>query len=210
MRKAIGIALLLAAASACEFDNFAPPQSQLTGRVVHEGETVHVRQNAVELELWQDGYELNEAIPLHVHQDGTFAALLFDGAYKLARKRDNGPWMNDPDTMRIELRGSLTLDVPVEPYFLIENASIAREGSVLTGTFAVRQIVADRSVERIALYVGTTRFVDSRYNALRVERAIGNEALLDVNSLTVDLSGLGGGGAPLFGRRAKVARPRGR
>lgn len=200
MRQPIYIALLLATASACEYDNFAPPQSALTGRVVYEGQTINVRQNAVELELWQDGYELSEAIPVQVKQDGTFAAVLFDGQYKLVRKQNNGPWLNSPDSMGIEVRGALTVDVPVEPFFLIENAGIGSEGSTLTATFGVRQVVPDRTVERIALYIGTTQFVDSRYNVLSVERAVDNAVLEGVNTLSADLSGLSQGESQHFFR----------
>jgi hypothetical protein len=190
MRRATYLALALAAIGGCDFDNFAPPQSELTGRVVYEGQTVSVRQNAVQLELWQDGYELSDPIPLHVGQDGTFAAMLFDGQYKLVRKQNNGPWVNNADTMRIEVRGSLDLDVPVEPYYTIESATIESAGSILTGTFSLQQVVPDREVERIALYVGTTRFVDSRYNALGVEQEVDNTALEGVNTLTADLATL--------------------
>jgi hypothetical protein len=189
MRRATYLALALAALGGCDFDNFAPPQSELTGRVVYQGQTVNVRQNAVQLELWQDGFELSDPIPLHINQDGTFAAMLFDGEYKLVRKQNNGSWVNNADTLRIEVRGSLDLDVPVEPFFTIENATIERAGSALTGSFALQQIVADREVERIALYVGTTRFVDSRYNALSVEQEVDNTALEGINSLTADLGG---------------------
>lgn len=190
MRRATYLALALAAIGGCDFDNFAPPESELTGRVVYEGQTVNVRQNAIQLELWQDGYELSDPIPLHVDQDGTFAAMLFDGEYKLVRKQNNGPWQNNADTIRIEVRGSLELDVPVEPFFTIENATLESAGSSLTGTFALQQVVPDREIERIALYVGTTRFVDSRYNALSVEQEVGNTALEGVNTLTADLAGL--------------------
>jgi hypothetical protein len=190
MRRVPFLALALAALSGCDFDNVGPPQSELTGRVVYEGQTVGVRQNAVQLELWQDGFELSDPIPLHVSQEGTFAAMLFDGEYKLVRKQNNGPWLNNADTMRIEVRGSLELDVPVEPFFTIENASIALQGSTLTGSFALEQVVPGRQIERIALYVGTTRFVDSRYNARSVERNVGNTALTGVNTLTADLSAL--------------------
>ena len=190
MRRITFLALALAAIGGCDFDNFAPPQSELTGRVVFDGQTVNVRQNAVQLELWQDGYELSDPIPLHVSQEGTFAAMLFDGAYKLVRKQNNGPWVNNADTIRIEVRGSLDLDVPVQPFFTIANATITRDGTVLTGSFDLEQVVAEREVERLALYVGTTRFVDSRYNALGVEQEADNSALEGVNTLTVDLAAL--------------------
>jgi hypothetical protein len=190
MRRATYLALALAALGGCDFDNIAPPQSELTGRVVYDGQTVNVRQNAVQLELWQDGFELSDPIPLHIRQDGTFAAMLFDGPYKLVRKQNNGPWVNNSDTIRVEVRGSLDLEVPVQPFFTIENASIERSGTALSGSFALQQVVTDRQVERIALYVGTTRFVDSRYNALSVEQEVDNDALEGINSLTADLTGL--------------------
>lgn len=190
MRRIAFLPLLLATSlAACEFDNYAPPESTLEGRVVYQGQPVQVRENAIQLELWQDGYALRSAIPVYVRQDGTFSAKLFNGDYKLVRKQNNGPWQNSSDTILVQLHDAQTVDVPVQPYFVIQNAAIQRSGNSLTATFGVQQLVPGRAVERIAVYVGSTQFVDSRYNAARTERAItGNSAVGASNSISVDLA----------------------
>lgn len=191
MRRIAYLSLIAAAGlTACEFDNMSPPESVLEGRVVYQGQPVNVRQNAVQFELWQDGYALRNAIPVHVGQDGTFKATLFDGRYKLVRKQNNGPWQNNGDTIQVELRGSTAVDVPVSPFFVIQNASIQRSGNNVTATFGVQQIVQGRVVERVALYVGNTQFVDARFNAARLERAANNDVLNNSQALTLDIASL--------------------
>lgn len=201
MRRASYLAIVLAALqAACDFDNFEPPESTLEGRVVYNGQPVNVRDNAIQLELWQDGYALRGEIPVHVRQDGSFSAKLFDGPYKLVRKQNNGPWANNTDTIRFELRGSQSMDVPVSPYFVIQNPSVQRSGTNLTASFGIQQVVAGRTLERIALYVGNTQFVDSRFNAVRAERAVNNSALTGTSTLTVDVAAAGQGRDYLFAR----------
>ncbi len=189
MKRLSYLTLALAALlSACEMDNYDEPESILQGRVVYEGQPVSVRQNGVQLELWQDGYQEKEHIPVHVHQDGTYRATLFDGEYKLVRKQNNGPWVNNPDTIRVQLNGSQTLDVPVVPYFIIKDASFTRNGASLTATFRVEQIVDDRDLERVTLFVGTGQFVDPNYNAGRVD--LNASEIADLNApitLTLEL-----------------------
>lgn len=196
---AIVLLAALPALAACEFDNYTPPESTLQGRVVYQGQPVQVRQNAVQLELWQDGYALRRDIPVHVNQDGTFAAKLFDGDYKLVRKQNNGPWANSSDTIRVELRSSTTIDVPVSPYFLIATPTIQRAGNAVTASFTVQQATPGRNLERVALYVGTTQFVDARYNAGKSERNVSNTAI-GANTLSLDVASLAQSRDYLFAR----------
>src|SRR5690606_41577865 len=92
--KKIWIVLLPLAlmAGGCGFDNYDEPQSKLFGRVTYNGEALGVRGTgeAVQLQLYQDGYELRNPISAYVAQDGTFEATLFDGEYKLVTRDNNG------------------------------------------------------------------------------------------------------------------------
>ena len=194
------VPFLAASLAACEYDNYAPPESVLKGRIVYEGQPVGVRDNAIQLELWQDGYALRSAIPVYVRQDGTFTAMLFDGEYKLARKQNVGPWENNPDTIRFELKGSHTVDVEVRPFFVIRNDNLQLSGSTLTATFDVQQVVPGREIETLALYVGATQFVDARYNLARREQAPGPDALNGPNTLTLDLASVAQGRDYVFAR----------
>ena len=115
---------LAASLAACEFgvfDNYDEPNALLTGRVVYQGSPVGVRSNGVQLELWQPGYDLNQKIPIYVDQDGSFSAMVFDGEYKLNLLAGNGPWVDIRDTLQVQVQGQTQVDVPVVPYYTIEN-----------------------------------------------------------------------------------------
>ena len=116
-------AVLMMLFSSCEKDNFKEPASKLTGRVVYQQQPIGVRSMGVQFELWQPGYQLFTRIPLNIAQDGSFSAELFDGDYKLVRSKGAGPWTDNSDTINVSVKGSVSVDVPVEPYFIIKNAS---------------------------------------------------------------------------------------
>ncbi|MBC3785569.1 DUF3823 domain-containing protein [Spirosoma utsteinense] len=168
--KAIILSLLVGAAllTGCQKDNFDPPSSTLTGRVVYDNQPVGLRSNGVQLELWQRGYQLFTKIPVQVAQDGSFSATLFDGDYKLVRLRGNGPWVDNTDTIEVPVRGTATIEVPVQPYYIIRNEVIQKNGTNLTATCSVSQAAGGtnaRAIEAVTLFVGTTQFVDVNNNA---------------------------------------------
>ena len=169
--KAIFFSLLVGSVllAGCAKDNFEPPTSTITGRVVYENQPVGVRTNGVQLELWQRGYQLFTKIPVQVAQDGSFSATVFDGDYKLVRLRGNGPWVDNTDTIAVQVRGAAQVDVPVQPYYVIRNATMQKVGTNLTATATVSQATAGRAIERVTLYVGATQFVDINNNAGRAD-----------------------------------------
>src|SRR5690606_7454193 len=119
----------------------------------------------VQLELWQHGYELFSKIPVHVDQDGSFSARLFDGDYKLVLLRGNGPWADNTDSLDVHIKGSATVDVPVDPYFVITNHAFQRNGDQITATVSIQQVNTSRSLERVRLYLGQTMIVDQNNSA---------------------------------------------
>ncbi len=152
-----GLGLL---AASCEKDNITPPTSLLTGRVTFQNQALNVRGSGnVQLELWQRGEYFQNKIPVYVTQDGTFSAALFDGEYKLTRLRDNGPWANNTDSITVQVKGNTVVDVPVQPYFTIGTATIAKSGSNVTASFPVTK-VGTRDIESATLYLSYTQFVD--------------------------------------------------
>lgn len=178
----------MAGLSGCEKDNRTEPKSELKGRVVFDGQPVGVRSNGVQLELWQHGYQLFTKIPVHINQDGTFSASLFDGNYKLVRLRGNGPWTDNTDSIDIELRGSKEIDVPVNPYFVLKNDVYAKGEGKVSATFNVQQVAAGRTVERVNLYIGTTTIVDPNNNIGNAQEVAAN--LTDLSkpiTLSVDI-----------------------
>lgn len=163
----------------CEKDNFEPPTATLTGRVVYQDQPVGVRTNGVQLELWQPGYQLYTKIPVHVNQEGAFSASLFDGDYKLVLLRGNGPWVDNADTIDVQVRGATVVDVPVQPYYTIRGESFSKSGNALTATCQVAQAAAGRAVERVTLFVSSTQFVDANNHLTRTE--ITGDALADLS-----------------------------
>lgn len=172
----------------CEKDNYEPPTSILSGRVVYEGQPIGVRSNGVQLELWQQGFQLFTKIPVYVAWDGTYSAAVFDGEYKLVRLRGNGPWLDNTDTINVQVKGSTMVDVPVMPHFIVKNDAYQKNGTAVTATFNLQQVNAGSKLERVNLYIGTTTIVDQNNNAANVETlAAAITDLLQPISLTVNV-----------------------
>ncbi|UCS93928.1 DUF3823 domain-containing protein [Echinicola marina] len=179
--KSCLLLILGLAAASCEYDNFEEPKSTLTGRIVYEGEALGLRSQGVQLELWQHGYDLFQKIPVYVAQDGTFSAVLFDGDYKLTLIRGNGPWMDNTDSLDVQLKGNQMIDVEVEPFYTLSEPSYAVSGNTMTVNFTVNGVNTDRDLEFARIYFGRTSLTD----------AIRNEGSFSVNGADITL------GAPM-------------
>lgn len=148
--------------SSCGLDNYDVPESTIRGRVVHNGQPIGVRGTgeAVQLQLFQDGYELRNPIAVYVTQDGTFEAKVFDGSYKLVTRDNNGPWVNDRDTTVINLSGSANVDVEVTPFYTLSNVQLSLSGNVVNGSFQVNEVAGGLNIDNAMILVGKTSFVD--------------------------------------------------
>ncbi|PKK36865.1 hypothetical protein BWI96_08160 [Siphonobacter sp. SORGH_AS_0500] len=188
MKKLIlGSLLALVGLAGCVKDNFDAPQSNLTGQVVYNNLPVGVRSNGVQLELWQHGYAAFTKVPVYVDQDGSFSATLFDGDYKLVLLRGNGPWVANSDTIQVNLRGNMSVNVPVTPYYTVGSATYTKNGNTITATTKINQVVASQAIERVTFYLGATQFVDINNNAARVD--LTGTALADLSkNLTLTLN----------------------
>lgn len=144
----------------CKKDNFKKPTSVLKGRVIYDKEALGLRSNGVQLELWQPGYELFTKIPVFVGQDGAFSASLSDGQYKLVQLPGNGPWVNNTDSIDVTVRGETIVDVTVQPYFIIQSATFAKNGDNITATFTVTQVNTSLPLESVSLYLGKNIILD--------------------------------------------------
>ncbi|UPK72633.1 DUF3823 domain-containing protein [Chitinophaga filiformis] len=172
------IMLLCTIATGCKKDNYEKPGSILSGRVVYNKEAVGVRSNGVQLELWQHGFQLFTKIPVYIAQDGTFSASLFDGDYKLVLLPGNGPWVNNTDSVDITVNGSTTVEVPVQPYFIIKNARATKTGTTVNATFTIERINTSHTLESATLYLGKTNIADA-VNNLKAQ-VVGADALGDI------------------------------
>jgi hypothetical protein len=164
-------ALLLIGFSSCEKDNFKEPAAILKGRVIYQGQPIGVRSMGVQFELWQSGYQLFTKIPLNIAQDGSFSAELFDGDYKLVRAKGAGPWADNSDTISVSLKGTASVDVPVEPFFIIKNASFEKTGTTVKATFTIEKNTTTKTLELVRLYIGPNLIVDQNNNSANVQAA---------------------------------------
>ncbi|MGS2738264.1 DUF3823 domain-containing protein [Sinomicrobium sp. M5D2P17] len=191
MKRIIVFITILLGLSSCEYDNYDPPQSELTGRLLYEGGPIGVRQGINIFQLYEPGWENFEPIGLNVKQDGTFSARLFDGDYQLVLINGNGPWVNQSDTIDIHVNGNRELDVTVNPFFMIRNENFEIEGSALKVTFDIEQVVEATDLQFVSLYIGETMLVDNQFNAN--EERLPSGSIEDINetiSLEMDISGI--------------------
>jgi hypothetical protein len=144
----------------CTKDNYEPPKSLLTGRVVYNGQAIGVRSNGVQLELWQHGFSFFTKIPVFVAQDGSFSALLFDGKYKLTRQNGIGPWVNNTDSIDVQVSGNTIADVPVTPYSIVKTATYQKTATSITATVSLETVNTTNPLESVKLYVFRTALVD--------------------------------------------------
>ena len=159
-------ALLIVLLSACEKDNLKEPASILSGNLTFQGQPLGVRSDRVQFEIWQPGFDFFTKIPLNIAQDGSFKATLHDGDYKLVRLPNAGPWVNNTDTINVSLKGSASVDIPVEPYFVIKNASFTRNGTNVSATFTVEKNgTHTRTLEVTKFFIGRYYLLDLGNNA---------------------------------------------
>lgn len=103
---------------------------------------------------------------MNIAQDGSFSAELFDGDYKLVRSKGAGPWADNPDTIDVSVKGAVSVDVPVEPYFVIKNASFEKNGTAIKATFTIDKNPAGTKILELArLYLGPNLILDQNNNA---------------------------------------------
>lgn len=173
----------------CKKDNFEKPKSVLKGSVVYNKRALGLRSNGVQLELWQRGYELFTKIPVYVNEDGTFSSLLFDGNYKLVLRQGNGPWKDNSDSLDVTVNGTTNVEVSVQPYFVIQNATFTKNGTTVTAVVTIETAANNLPLESVTLYAGTTGIVD------QVNNSVSSTVVPDVSqpvtlSLTIPATGV--------------------
>lgn len=169
----------------CGYDNYDEPNAVLTGKIVYDGKPVGVRTNGPQLELWQDGYGLKKNIPIYIAHDGTYSVSLFDGQYKLVRKA-GAPWEAQlKDTIIIDVRKKTVVDIPVTPYFIINNESFQKGSSSITAKFTIGKIVESASIAEVRLYLGGSILTDQNKNEGAVNANLSNITIGQEATLTM-------------------------
>jgi len=154
-------AFIMVTLTACEKDNLKEPNAVLSGRVTFQGQPIGVRSDRVQFEIWQPGFDFFTKIPLNIAQDGSFKAALFNGNYKLVRLVGAGPWADNTDTINVSLNGTATVDIPVEPFFVIKNASFVKSGTNVNATFTIEKNgTHTKTMEVARLFLGRYYILD--------------------------------------------------
>lgn len=191
-RLIIALTSLPMAFAGCDIfkaDVLEAPGVQLTGRVVYNGQPVPVRvPGGNQLQIWDSSWEKDDperqptSMDVHLQMDGSYSAMVYNGEYEIQLIDNSGPWVNDTTRIPIVVSGNTQKDVPVQPYYTIEDANIVfnppaagdtETAGSITATFRVGKHVATPQVELVGLYVNTTTFVDRsrRDNSLMVQTA---------------------------------------
>jgi len=155
----------------CGTDNYDAPTSTLQGQILYSGTPLGLRGSggAIELQLYQDGYEFKNPISVFVNEEGAFKARLFDGQYKMVTKDKNGPWVSTRDTIIVNVKGNTTQNLEVTPFFIISNQAITMSAdSLVTFAGTIEKIETTAVLGSVTLYIGDTQFTDDVNNVTKV------------------------------------------
>lgn len=168
--KHLTLFIICVAMLSCKKDNYDAPSVTLEGRITYLGEPINVSSKDVTFELWEPGWGKNGAITVNVKADGSYAALLFNGNYKLIIPPSQGPFRSklnnetNSDTVLLQLNGSKTMDIEVIPYYMIRNPQLVLSGTdIVNASFKLEKIITDvnaKDIENVFLYLNQTAFVD--------------------------------------------------
>lgn len=187
---------LLMLAGCARLDNYAEPKSMLSGRVVYQGTPIGVEHNQVWLQLWDPGLGKLASINTRVAQDGSYSELLFNRSYKIVFPAGRGPFrtiIKDAtarDTLYVNMSGNQTLDIEVQPYYMIRNAQFQGGEKRVTANFSIEKIISgadERAIERVTLYVNRTQFVSGQNNIAATNAATEDISTTAPMSLTVNV-----------------------
>jgi hypothetical protein len=189
----LGMGLIL---TSCDYDNYDEPQLTLEGTLVYNGDPIGVSYNDVYMELWEQGWQRLGSVNVAIDQDGSFSSRLFAGDYKLIIPGNQGPFrkISNPasgnDTIPINLKGNLQMDIEVLPYYMIRSLSITGGSDRVEATFDLEKVITDanaRDVQEVFLYVSKTAFVDGRTSIADAHLAGADLADLSNINLSLDV-----------------------
>ncbi|MBW1726693.1 MAG: DUF3823 domain-containing protein [Deltaproteobacteria bacterium] len=186
MKKMIGIILLGIILTACEYDNYNPPECFFQGYLTYNGEPFLYdgSPSVPVLRLYQEGFGLEDGGQVaRINEEGFFSHLLFAGDYKLTLQNVLYPFEFDDfsslgtglgyDTLAINITGDMERNFEITPYFTLSNVSAVVSGNDIVATFNVTA-VDDPSLEnptpnviRARIYLNVTPLVNSNTLANR-------------------------------------------
>jgi hypothetical protein len=192
LRLIIILGVISSFLASCGYDNFDAPGSKFEGKLVYKGEAINVSYNDVSFQLWEPGWQTKGQINVAVDQSGTFSSLLFNATYKLIIPSNQGPFRSltnvetGSDTILVKVQGNKVMDIEVEPYYMIRTPQFTVSGGVVTGTFKAEKIITGtnaKNIERVAIYVNKTQFVDFRSNIATT--VLAGSGIADPNTISL-------------------------
>ena len=111
---------------------------------------------------------------------------LFDGEYRLTTRDGNGPWVNNHESVTVNLKGHTEVNLEVTPYFMISNEQLSVTGSAMNASFMINRIVPDAKISRVMLLLSKTQFADDVYNLYRQDFS---DVVPGSVNLSADISG---------------------
>ena len=179
----------------CEKDNYDPPKSPLSGRVLYQGTPLHLQPNRVSYELFQDGFGKSGPITGTVTAEGAYSQLLFNGTYTMIIREGQGPflWGESVDNLKsevvIQVNGATEMDIEVLPYWMINNPNMSFGDGKVTGTLGLEQIITGpdaKNIESVTLYLSKTLFANSETNVATHTISGGN--IEDLSKISLEVS----------------------
>ncbi len=197
MKRHFNYIVMLALGSllfSCKKDNYVPPSSLLTGKLVYQGQPILVDYNRVPYEMFQYGFGKVGPINSAVAPEGTYSQLLFDGEYKLIFRPGQGPFLwpqtgGKTDSISISVAGNTVRDIEVMPYHMVRTPQFSIAAGKVTGTFKIEKIItgADaKNVEKVALFINKTIFVGNDNSIAKIEMAA--SAITDPNNVSLNVN----------------------
>lgn len=154
--KYIVFYIVLALVYSCEKDNYDAPSAELFGTFIDAETNEPVQSEIVQgavIQIIEEGWvsgQTNITQTLVVKHDGTYRnSMIFPGEYKISAVQGN--FQPIAPIENFEIKGSTKLDFLVTPYLRIKNASIVRNGNIVTATFKVEKTTSD-NIARIGLF----------------------------------------------------------
>jgi len=175
----------------CEKDNYEPPTSLFTGKIMYQGTPLGFQHNRVSYELYQDGFGKIGPIASTFTPEGEFSQLLFDGAYKMVVPRGQGPFLwgsvaDRQDTVHLNVNGNTNMDFEVLPFWMIRNTQVSASGRNVSASCSLEQIVTGvdaKDIENVTLYISKTVFASSDNNVATT--VINGEDIANVSDINL-------------------------
>ena len=111
---------------------------------------------------------------------------MFDGEYRLTTRDGNGPWVNNHESVTVNLKGHTEVNLEVTPYFMISNEQLSVTGSAMNASFMINRIVPDAKISRVMLLLIKTQFADDVNNLYRQDFS---DVVPGSVNLSADISG---------------------